>query len=90
VLREAFALLSQRCRELLSLLIADPPAGYTQISAALGMPVGSIGPTRARCLDALRRVPALAALISAETPGTADARGATSTADASRGGRRDD
>ena len=39
---------------------------YVEISARLGIPVGSIGPTRRRCLDKLRRDPVIAALISAE------------------------
>jgi DNA-directed RNA polymerase specialized sigma24 family protein len=47
------------------LLTADPPVSYAQISAKLGISVGSIGPTRSRCLDMLRRHPAIAALISA-------------------------
>jgi hypothetical protein len=38
---------------------------YAQISARLGIPVGSIGPCRGRCLDKLRRHPAVAALINA-------------------------
>jgi DNA-directed RNA polymerase specialized sigma24 family protein len=42
------------------------PVPYAEISARLGMPVGSIGPTRRRCLDKLRRDPAIAALIDAE------------------------
>lgn len=47
--------LSARCRALLQVVaFADRP-DYASISAALGMPVGSIGPTRGRCLDALRR-----------------------------------
>ena len=37
---------------------------YAQISARLGIPVGSIGPTRRRCLDKLRRHPDIAALIN--------------------------
>jgi RNA polymerase sigma factor (sigma-70 family) len=65
VLRTAFAALPEQCRRLLSLLIADPPVPYADISASLGMAVGSIGPSRARCLDALRRSPALAALAEA-------------------------
>ena len=40
---------------------------YAEISARLGIPVGSIGPNRGRCLDRLRRYPAIAALITAET-----------------------
>lgn len=61
-LRTAFAELPARCRELLSMLFAEPPASYAEISAALGVPVGAIGPTRGRCLDRLRRSRALAAL----------------------------
>ena len=65
VLREAFRQLPPRCQELIGLLIADPPVPYADISGKLGIPVGSIGPTRARCLERLRRYPAMAALISA-------------------------
>jgi len=43
---------------------------YAQISARLGIPVGSIGPARRRCLDKLRRHPDIAALIN-----TGDSRG---------------
>jgi len=56
-LRAAFAELPPQCRELLSLMICDPPCRYEEISAALDMPVGSIGPMRARCLDRMRRSP---------------------------------
>ncbi|MFC6079928.1 RNA polymerase sigma factor [Sphaerisporangium aureirubrum] len=42
------------CRTLLRLLVTTPEARYTQISHHLGMPMGSIGPTRARCLKQLR------------------------------------
>jgi RNA polymerase sigma factor (sigma-70 family) len=51
---KAFATLSGRCQALLRLLAGDPPASYDDISLALGMPVGSIGPTRGRCLASLR------------------------------------
>ena len=34
--------------------MASPPPSYAEIAAGLGLPVGSIGPTRARCLQALR------------------------------------
>lgn len=61
-LRLAFADLRSPCRELLSMLVSDPPLGYAKISAALGMSVGSIGPMRARCLKRLRHSPHLAAL----------------------------
>jgi len=61
--RDAFALLPERDRELLSMLFADPPKPYQEISSALGIPVGAIGPTRARCLARARRTPAVAALL---------------------------
>ena len=54
VLRQAFAKLSDRCRELLTLMAADPPLSYGEISELLGRPVGSLGPTRQRCLKELR------------------------------------
>jgi RNA polymerase sigma factor (sigma-70 family) len=86
-IRASFAELPRGCRELLSMLISDPAPAYTEISAALGVAVGSIGPKRARCLDRLRRSPQLAALITegAEiTAGTADY-----AAGQARGDRRD-
>lgn len=43
-----------RCRELLRVLMASPPPSYAEIAASLGLPLGSIGPTRARCLQRLR------------------------------------
>jgi len=46
--------LSARCRELLRVLMASPPPSYAEVAAALGLPLGSIGPTRARCLQRLR------------------------------------
>ncbi len=54
-LRAAFAEMQRGCRELLAMLMSDPLRSYAEISATLGIPVGSIGPTRARCLDQLRR-----------------------------------
>jgi DNA-directed RNA polymerase specialized sigma24 family protein len=59
--------LPPRCQQLIALLTEDPPLPYTQISARLGIPVGSIGPNRGRALDKLRRHPAIVALISADT-----------------------
>lgn len=59
-LREGFAQLSPRCQQLLSMLVGDPPASYRQIGERMGMPIGSIGPTQARCLQKLRNCPALA------------------------------
>jgi len=61
-LHEAFQDLPPRDQQLILLLIADPPLPYAEISARLGIPVGSIGPTRRRCLDKLRRHPAIVAL----------------------------
>lgn len=63
----AFAGLSARHRELLTLLLTDPPVSYAEISERLEMPIGAIGPTRARALDKLRRSPALAALLETES-----------------------
>lgn len=50
----AFDRLGERCRLLLRVLMADPPPSYDEVSQALDMPIGSIGPTRGRCLDRLR------------------------------------
>jgi RNA polymerase sigma factor (sigma-70 family) len=46
--------LSARCQELLRIIAFAPRPDYTAVAAALGMPVGSIGPTRGRCLAKLR------------------------------------
>jgi RNA polymerase sigma factor (sigma-70 family) len=61
-LREAFTCLPPGCQQLIAMLSQDPPVPYAQISAELGIPVGSIGPARGRCLDKLRRHPAITAL----------------------------
>jgi RNA polymerase sigma factor (sigma-70 family) len=50
---QAYAGLSERCRQLLRVAVTHPKA-YDEISVALGMPIGSIGPTRGRCLSQLR------------------------------------
>jgi RNA polymerase sigma factor (sigma-70 family) len=63
-LREAVTELPPDCQRLVGMLTADPPVPYAEISARLAMPVGSIGPTRSRCLDRIRRYPAIAALIN--------------------------
>ena len=62
-LRQAFAALPPAWRQLIELLVTDPPLPYAEISRRLDIPVGSIGPTRARILDRLRRDPGLAALL---------------------------
>ena len=56
VLRAAWDQLKPRCQQLLSLLIADDAPGYKDLSKLLQMPVGSIGPTRGRCLEHLRKL----------------------------------
>ncbi|MDH2428264.1 sigma-70 family RNA polymerase sigma factor [Sphaerisporangium sp. TRM90804] len=48
--------LREPCRSLLRLLVTAPEAGYAQISRRLDMPIGSIGPTRGRCLKRLRSI----------------------------------
>ena len=52
--RTAVAALDERCRKLIELLFytAEPPP-YAEIATAIGTPAGSIGPTRARCLQKL-------------------------------------
>jgi len=54
VVRDALSRLPRRWQRLLELLMADPPTPYADISDELGLPVGSIGPTRGRCLAQLR------------------------------------
>ena len=46
--------LSAQCQELLRIVAFIPRPDYQSVSAALGMPVGSVGPTRGRCLDKIR------------------------------------
>ena len=55
VLWEAFDSLRPACKIVLVLLSTDPPFTYSEVSAVLGIPIGSIGPTRQRCLERLRR-----------------------------------
>lgn len=50
----AFRTLSERCRQLLRLLTVEPALSYEEIADATGRPIGSLGPTRARCIDRLR------------------------------------
>ncbi|MEO6653326.1 MAG: sigma-70 family RNA polymerase sigma factor [Ilumatobacteraceae bacterium] len=55
VVRTTFAQLDEQCREIISVLVlADPPLTYDEASALLGRPVGSLGPSRRRCLDKMR------------------------------------
>lgn len=57
----AFKRLPERCRVLLATLAGDPPPSYAEVSQVLAMPIGSIGPTRGRCLARLRELLADAA-----------------------------
>lgn len=55
-IREGLTALDSPCRSLLqALYMVEPPSSYTEISERLGIPIGSIGPTRARCLEKLKR-----------------------------------
>ncbi len=54
--RRALQRLDARSRAFVELMfLHDPPLPYSEIAARLGIAEGSIGPTRARCLDKLRR-----------------------------------
>jgi len=57
-LRQGLDRLDERCRELLLLVFRDEDEklGYDEIARRMNMPMGSLGPTRARCLDKLRRL----------------------------------
>jgi len=54
VLTRALSTLPERQRELMTLIASEAAPDYKQIGATLGMPVGSIGPTRARCMARLQ------------------------------------
>lgn len=73
-LRAALAELPDHQRELLLLLSTDPAPSYQEVSALLGIPIGSIGPTRQRGLARLRRTAAIRTYLAAPT-GTATREG---------------
>jgi hypothetical protein len=50
---------------LLEVLMDAPLASYEEVAEVVGMPIGSIGPTRQRCLERLRGAPVLIELIAA-------------------------
>jgi RNA polymerase sigma factor (sigma-70 family) len=52
----AFNRMNERCQRLLRVLMSIAPPPYEAVAAMLDMPVGSIGPTRMRCLQGLRRM----------------------------------
>ena len=65
-LRMAAERLPVRCQRLLGLLMGGDDLPYKEIAEQLNMPIGSIGPTRGRCLDHLRQI--LADMQLAEAP----------------------
>jgi RNA polymerase sigma factor (sigma-70 family) len=73
-LHALFGELPARCQQLLAMLISDPPHSYAMIHEALGIPIGSIGPQRARCLERLRRSSAVIALAEGEIAGQRSGR----------------
>jgi DNA-directed RNA polymerase specialized sigma24 family protein len=50
----ALARLPERCQKLLRIVAWEPRPDYSSVAEGLDMPIGSIGPTRRRCLDKLR------------------------------------
>ena len=56
IIRDATQRLAPRCQRLLGLLMGDDDLPYKEIAEQLSMPIGSIGPTRGRCLDHLRQI----------------------------------
>jgi DNA-directed RNA polymerase specialized sigma24 family protein len=61
--RQGLAELTETQRQLLLLLVADPPVPYREIGRRMNLPTGSIGPTRARLLMKLRRTGAVRRLV---------------------------
>lgn len=68
LLWRCFERLSERCQRLLRVLMAADPPAYADVSEALGMPIGSIGPTRMRCIDRLRALTQEAGFAFDRTP----------------------
>ena len=64
----AFEGLSEDCRQLLRLLCTDPPLSYEEIAEIVGRPIGSLGPSRSRCLERLKA--AMSARISGADDGS--------------------
>ena len=52
----AFHQLEEACRQLLRLMTVEPALSYEEIAEVTGRPIGSLGPTRARCLEKLKSV----------------------------------
>lgn len=53
---EAYRRLSEQCQRILRVTAMAPPTSYEEVAAELGIPRGSVGPTRGRCLRHLRRL----------------------------------
>jgi RNA polymerase sigma factor (sigma-70 family) len=68
-LRDGMTELRPSHRQLLLVLLVDPPLSYDEISSQLGIPRGSIGPTRARALTELRSTPSLRDFLEANGTG---------------------
>ena len=71
----AFASLSERCQKLLRVLSSTPELSYAEVGSVLGVPIGSIGPTRGRCLEALRRRLTAADFTGSDFGGSGHSRG---------------
>jgi RNA polymerase sigma factor (sigma-70 family) len=56
---QALSKLGEACQRLIRLLTSDPPPSYAEVAVILDMKVGSIGPTRQRCLNQLRKLAGL-------------------------------
>jgi RNA polymerase sigma factor (sigma-70 family) len=67
-LQSAFLRLGRPCQELLRLATAVPPLSYDEISEMTGIPRGSLGPTRQRCLEHLRQAPELRPFLQGALP----------------------
>jgi RNA polymerase sigma factor (sigma-70 family) len=74
-LLDGFATLSPRQRELLTLLSEDPPVPYAEISRRMDIPIGAIGPTRARALERLRRTQPVKELVTTAGAEPSERRG---------------
>lgn len=72
---QAFDSLSERCRQLLKILSSSPEMSYNEVGSVLGIPIGSIGPTRGRCLDILRRRLVASDFIGSDFGGSGRPRG---------------
>ncbi len=55
-IQEAMRAMPERCRQLLNLLFFEDHLGYQEISERVNIPIGAIGPTRARCLEKIRKI----------------------------------